>query len=131
MATIRYIIELIDKYWKFDESQYPISSWHDKQDLLREIAALDKEQLAEQVPERTAEEIEELFKSEFGHQPTKANKYRLQGIKWILSKFASQSVNLKTVLEDLITTIEKNSVDNIATISNVKLWAEAWRREIT
>ena len=28
------IIELIDKYWRFDNNQQPMSSWHDKQDLL-------------------------------------------------------------------------------------------------
>ena len=28
------LIDLIDRYWKFDEYQRPISSWHDKQELL-------------------------------------------------------------------------------------------------
>jgi hypothetical protein len=28
------ILNLIDSYWKFDD-QHPISSWHDKQDLLK------------------------------------------------------------------------------------------------
>ena len=31
------VLELIDKYWKFDDQQQPNSSWHDKQDLLKEI----------------------------------------------------------------------------------------------
>jgi hypothetical protein len=31
------ILDLIDRYWKFDENQQPISSWHDKQDLLKEV----------------------------------------------------------------------------------------------
>jgi hypothetical protein len=31
------ILDLIDKYWKFDEQQQPISSWHDKQDLLKTV----------------------------------------------------------------------------------------------
>lgn len=31
------ILQLIDSYWKFDEYQQPISSWHDKQDLLKAI----------------------------------------------------------------------------------------------
>lgn len=34
------------------------------------------------------------------------------------------------VFEDLISTIEKNSVDNKATIENVKLWANSWRDEM-
>ena len=28
------IIDLIDKYWKFDNNQQHASNWHDKQDLL-------------------------------------------------------------------------------------------------
>lgn len=31
------ILTLIDSYWKFDSYQQPISSWHDKQDLLDEV----------------------------------------------------------------------------------------------
>jgi len=27
---LKKIIKLIDDYWKFDEQQQPISSWHDK-----------------------------------------------------------------------------------------------------
>jgi hypothetical protein len=27
-------IEMVDRYWKFDENQQPTSSWHDKQELL-------------------------------------------------------------------------------------------------
>jgi hypothetical protein len=28
------ILDLIDRYWKFDDDQTPLSNWHDKQDLL-------------------------------------------------------------------------------------------------
>ena len=31
------IIKLIDAYWKFDDNQQPMSSWHDKQDLLKRL----------------------------------------------------------------------------------------------
>lgn len=31
------ILELIDRYWKFDNDQTPVSNWHDKQDLLEEV----------------------------------------------------------------------------------------------
>lgn len=34
VSSVDEIIDLIDKYWKFDNMQYPLSSWHDKQDLL-------------------------------------------------------------------------------------------------
>ena len=37
--------------------------------------------------------------------------------------------NIDEVLEELISTIERNSFDNKATIGNVKLWAKSWRRE--
>ena len=34
------ITELIQAYWKFDNNQQSISSWHDKQDLIKAIEAL-------------------------------------------------------------------------------------------
>jgi hypothetical protein len=38
------ILELINSYWKFDEYQQPMSSWHDKQDLLKIVEEeFDKE----------------------------------------------------------------------------------------
>ena len=30
-------IEEIEKYWKFDNNQQPLSSWHDKQDLIKAL----------------------------------------------------------------------------------------------
>jgi|GEM_PF-6650245 len=36
----RKVIELIDAYWKFDDQQQPIASWHDKQDLIKAIESL-------------------------------------------------------------------------------------------
>ena len=35
----------------------------------------------------------------------------------------------KDWFEEIITTIEKNSKDNKATITNVELWAKSWRKE--
>lgn len=34
------IIQMVDAYWKFDESQQPLSSWNDKQDLLKALEEL-------------------------------------------------------------------------------------------
>lgn len=34
------------------------------------------------------------------------------------------------IFENLILTIEKNSINNKATIENVKLWADSWRDEM-
>ena len=34
------ILRMIDAYWKFDKEQQPISSWNDKQDLLKAIDEL-------------------------------------------------------------------------------------------
>lgn len=31
------ILKLINDYWKFDEFQQPMSSWHDKQDLIEAV----------------------------------------------------------------------------------------------
>ncbi len=35
----------------------------------------------------------------------------------------------RDTFEELIETIERNSVDNKVTITNVKLWAKSWRDE--
>jgi hypothetical protein len=35
----------------------------------------------------------------------------------------------RDTFEELIETIERNAVDNKATITNVKLWAKSWRDE--
>lgn len=32
---IGHFIRLVNSYWRFDNNQYPLSSWHDKQDLLK------------------------------------------------------------------------------------------------
>lgn len=39
-------------------------------------------------------------------------------------------ITAKEVLESLISTIEKNSTDNKATITNVDLWVKSWREEL-
>ncbi len=31
------ILDLIDRYWKFDNDQTPVSNWHDKQDLMEAV----------------------------------------------------------------------------------------------
>jgi len=36
------ILQMVDAYWKFDDQQQPISSWHDKQDLLMALEKLLK-----------------------------------------------------------------------------------------
>lgn len=38
---------------------------------------------------------------------------------------------MNNTLEDLVSTIERNAIDNKAEITNVKLWADSWRREFT
>lgn len=35
------VIELINTYWKFDKDQDPVSTWHDKQDLISAIEQLN------------------------------------------------------------------------------------------
>ena len=38
--TKKQVIQLINNYWKFDNDQDNLSSWHDKQDLISEIEKL-------------------------------------------------------------------------------------------
>jgi len=37
---------------------------------------------------------------------------------------------MKNILANLIQTIERNAIDNKATIHNVQLWAASWRAEM-
>jgi len=53
---LKEIIDLIDKYWKFDEDQQPLSSWHDKQELLQIIS----NRLEKLVSQKTADTEEIL-----------------------------------------------------------------------
>lgn len=46
MTKISEILKIVDAYWKFDNDQQPLSSWHDKQDCLKAIEALIKPVLA-------------------------------------------------------------------------------------
>ena len=38
--TKKQVIQLINNYWRFDNDQDNLSSWHDKQDLINEIEKL-------------------------------------------------------------------------------------------
>ena len=51
------IIKLINAYWRFDNEQDHISTWHDKQDLISAI-----EQLTIPVVVNSANELTEEFK---------------------------------------------------------------------
>lgn len=37
---------------------------------------------------------------------------------------------VEEIFEELIATIERNAIDNKAEITNVKLWADSWRKEL-
>ncbi len=39
MLNKKEIIDIVDRYWKFDEHQQHAASWHDKQDCLKELEA--------------------------------------------------------------------------------------------
>ena len=51
------IIELVDNYWKFDDDQFPVSTLHDKNDLLDEIEKVFKEK-----PKSSINELADDFK---------------------------------------------------------------------
>lgn len=59
----------------------------------------------------------------------------LDGYEWLdesdtESELREQVRKLRDGVGELISTIERNSVDNKAEIHNVKLWAKSWREEI-
>jgi len=39
-VIIDAVKELVDKYWRFDNNQQHLSTWHDKQDLLKKIESM-------------------------------------------------------------------------------------------
>lgn len=43
------ILQMVDAYWKFDNQQQPMSSWHDKQDLLKALEELLQHAVINQV----------------------------------------------------------------------------------
>lgn len=46
MQNLDTIIKLVDNYWKFND-QVPMSTWHDKQDLLNELEKLKEEKITQ------------------------------------------------------------------------------------
>jgi len=46
------------------------------------------------------------------------------------NELREQVKKLRDGLGELISTIERNAVDNKAEIHNVKLWAKSWREEL-
>ena len=60
------------------------------------------------------------------------NDYNI--IEWLDESAESDSGEqvrkLREGLGEMISTIERNAVDNRATIENVKLWAKSWREEL-
>ena len=45
------ILQMVDAYWKFDNQQQPISSWHDKQDLLKALEELLQPAVIKSLPD--------------------------------------------------------------------------------
>ena len=41
-AILKLIKEMVNDYWKFDNRQQPISSWHDKQDFLDRLEEIER-----------------------------------------------------------------------------------------
>ena len=62
----------------------------------------------------------EMFNEVAARQQSAAEIDRLRG----------EVRKLREGLEEMISTIERNAVDNRATIVNVKLWAKSWREEL-
>jgi len=40
VGALSQVVQIIDRYWKFDEAQQHTHSWHDKQDCLDELRKL-------------------------------------------------------------------------------------------
>lgn len=88
------IIELIDRHWRFDESQDHTSTWHDKQDLISEIALLFIHTI--DTPKERAEEIVNLIISNTASQYSEEWKpdivYTKEQLIEFVQSFAKQEV---------------------------------------
>lgn len=51
----KFVFESINAYWKFDDNQIPMSSWHDKQDLMQAIESIFKKSSEEPRKEESPE----------------------------------------------------------------------------
>ena len=57
------IIILVSAYWKFDDNRQPMSSWHDKQYLLRRLES-DLDEMIKDETEKFAEYLDENRRDE-------------------------------------------------------------------
>jgi len=39
-GNAKQVVEMVERYWKFDDQQQPMASWHDKQALLERLRLL-------------------------------------------------------------------------------------------
>ena len=86
--------------------------------------------------DRLRGEVERLTIDNMAHEFNQAEaekfapEYKRQIREDEANKWKEQVRKLREGLEEMISTIERNAVDNRATIENVKLWAKSWREEL-
>ena len=86
--------------------------------------------------DRLRGEVERLTIDNMAHEFNQAEaekfapEYKRQIREDEANKWKEQVRKLREGLEEMISTIERNAVDNRATIVNVKLWAKSWREEL-
>ena len=97
------ILQMVDAYWKFDNQQQPISSWHDKQDLLKALEELLQPAVINYVavPEWLTDEIRALAKTTWNdHKDLNDNK-RVEAMRIIqrCALAAGYTINIRKATE--------------------------------
>ena len=125
VANVREILD----YWNNGEG----CTFSRMVEMFNEVAA--RQQSAAEI-DRLRGEVERLTIDNMAHEFNQAEaekfapEYKRQIREDEANKWKEQVRKLREGLEEMISTIERNAVDNRATIVNVKLWAKSWREEL-
>ena len=115
------IRNLIDKYWRFDNHQQPLSSWHDKQDLLEEIYKISISKDSQSDIESLREEI--TNRNEYYEDKLDAAQRSIDGwyndlqealkqIKELESKLAERDEDVDKLSRGLLANVKKHISDD-------------------
>lgn len=127
------ITSLAGDYTKEAEELYPLHDVFSKDERDAHIKA--REMSAAEI-DRLRGEVERLIIDNMTHEFNQAEaekfapEYERQIREDEANKWREQVRKLREGLEEMISTIEQNTVGNRVMIENVKLWAKSWREEL-
>jgi len=115
-ATKQQLIDIINKYWSFDNNQVHTHTWHDKQDCIREISELLFTHSDTDVSDKpmNKQQFIDFIKEYHAYMwPVSDNE-----ITEFVDRFISTHPSAGEVVTD--TEIEKWAIGDISTIFNIR-----------